>query len=82
MPPPPGSLRDLVLDNKYPIEIRSIGAALMRIVRAYGEIAELIFSCTRTVLPLCWLQQARHRPRLSSATVVRIERRPSFCNAT
>jgi len=34
----------------------------MRIVRAYGEIAELIISCTRTVLLLCWLQQARHRP--------------------
>ena len=34
----------------------------MRIVRAHGEIAELIFSCTRTVLLLCWLQQARHRP--------------------
>ena len=34
----------------------------MRIVRAYGEITELIFSRTRTVLLLCWLQQARHRP--------------------
>jgi hypothetical protein len=34
----------------------------MSIVRAYGETAELIFSCPRTVLLLCWLQQARHRP--------------------
>ena len=34
----------------------------MRIVRAYGETAELIFSRTRTVLLSCWSQQARHRP--------------------
>jgi hypothetical protein len=33
----------------------------MRIVRAHGEIAELIFSCTWTVLLLCWLQQIRRR---------------------
>jgi hypothetical protein len=34
----------------------------MRIVRGYGEIAEWLFSCTRTVLLSCWSQQARHSP--------------------
>jgi hypothetical protein len=33
----------------------------MRIVRAYGEITELIFSRTRTVLLSYRVQQARHR---------------------
>ena len=34
----------------------------MRIARGYGEIAEWLFSCTRTVLLSSWSQQARHRP--------------------
>ena len=34
----------------------------MRIVRANGEITELIFSRTRTVLLSYRVQQARHRP--------------------
>lgn len=34
----------------------------MRIVRAYGEITELIFSRTRTVLLSYRVQQARRRP--------------------
>jgi hypothetical protein len=48
----------------------------MRIVRAYREIAELIFSCTRTVLRSCWLQQARHRPADADLRSRRLEDEP------
>jgi hypothetical protein len=35
----------------------------MRILRACGQIAELIFSCTRTVLPSGWLGAGSPPPR-------------------
>jgi len=48
----------------------------MRIVRAYGEITELIFSCTRTALLSCWLPQARHRPADADLRNRRLEDEP------
>jgi hypothetical protein len=48
----------------------------MRIVRGYGEIAELTFSGTRTALLSCWLQQAPHRPADADLRSRRLEDEP------